>query len=159
MDDAQRVERELHRLPIFPLPGVVLLPHSLIPLQDELNTRLSDRANRIAMQSFKMYLGKHIENFADLPVTPGRMWSTDNADADVIEFGGDSACPGNPTGWCGRSGSANGIRMPPPPSRRSSGSSSSPSAPGARAQPLRRWSRWPGAPRSPGSWRTPWGRW
>ncbi|MDB5326467.1 MAG: Phage portal protein Gp6-like, partial [Phycisphaerales bacterium] len=65
----------------------------LIPLQDELNTRLSDRAYRIAMQSFKMYLGKHIENFVDLPVTPGRMWSTDNADADVIEFGGDSACP------------------------------------------------------------------
>jgi len=32
MDDAQRVERELHRLPIFPLPGVVLLPYSLIPL-------------------------------------------------------------------------------------------------------------------------------
>jgi uncharacterized protein len=32
MDDAQRVERELHRLPIFPLPGVVLLPCALIPL-------------------------------------------------------------------------------------------------------------------------------
>ncbi|MFL5310929.1 MAG: LON peptidase substrate-binding domain-containing protein [Myxococcales bacterium] len=32
MDDAQRVERQLHRLPIFPLPGAVLLPHALIPL-------------------------------------------------------------------------------------------------------------------------------
>ena len=32
MDDAQLVERELHRLPIFPLPGAVLLPFALIPL-------------------------------------------------------------------------------------------------------------------------------
>ena len=32
MDDAQRVERQLHRLPIFPLPGAVLLPYALIPL-------------------------------------------------------------------------------------------------------------------------------
>jgi Lon protease-like protein len=31
-DDAQRVERQLHRLPIFPLPGAVLLPYALIPL-------------------------------------------------------------------------------------------------------------------------------
>ena len=67
----------------------------LIPLQDELNTRLSDRAYRIAMTSFKMYLGKGIENFNDMPVAPGRMWSTDNAQADVIEFGGDSG--GNPS--------------------------------------------------------------
>jgi hypothetical protein len=65
----------------------------LIPLQDELNTRLSDRANRITLQSFKMYLGKGIDNFGDLAVAPGRMWSTGNADANVIEFGGDSACP------------------------------------------------------------------
>ena len=65
----------------------------LIPLQDELNTRLSDRANRIALQSFKMYLGKGIDGFADLPVAPGRMWTTDNTDAEVIEFGGDSDAP------------------------------------------------------------------
>jgi hypothetical protein len=65
----------------------------LIPLQDELNTRLSDRAYRIALQSFKMYLGKGIDNFADLPVTPGRMWSSDNPEADVIAFGGDAGCP------------------------------------------------------------------
>jgi hypothetical protein len=65
----------------------------LIPLQDELNTRLCDRAHRITMQSFKMYLGKGIDNFTSLPVAPGRMWMTDNDDASVIEFGGDSACP------------------------------------------------------------------
>lgn len=65
----------------------------LIPLQDELNTRLSDRAYRIALQSFKMYLGKNIDNFADHPVSPGQMWSSDNENADVIEFGGDGGCP------------------------------------------------------------------
>ncbi len=65
----------------------------LIPLQDELNTRLSDRANRITMQSFKMYLGKSIENFDKLPVAPGRMWVSDDKDADVIEFGGDASSP------------------------------------------------------------------
>jgi hypothetical protein len=65
----------------------------LIPLQDELNTRLSDRANRITLQSFKMYLGKGIENFTSMPVAPGRMWMSDNEQADVIEFGGDASCP------------------------------------------------------------------
>ena len=66
---------------------------ALIPLQDELNTRLSDRAHRITMQSFKMYLGKGIENFGELPVAPGRMWMTDNDNAEVIEFGGDANSP------------------------------------------------------------------
>ncbi len=65
----------------------------LIPLQDELNTRLSDRASRITFQSFKMYLGKGIEGFEDRPVSPGRMWYTDNPDATVEEFGGDVATP------------------------------------------------------------------
>jgi hypothetical protein len=65
----------------------------LIPLQDELNTRLSDRASRITMQSFKMYLGKGIDEFTQLPVGPGRMWTSDNPDADVISFGGDSDNP------------------------------------------------------------------
>jgi hypothetical protein len=65
----------------------------LIPLQDELNTRLSDRAHRITLQSFKMYLGKGIENFTDMPVAPGRMWMTDNEAAQVIEFGGDASAP------------------------------------------------------------------
>jgi len=66
---------------------------ALIPLQDELNTRLSDRAHRITMQSFKMYLGKGIDNFNEMPVAPGRMWATDNSQADVIEFGGDAHSP------------------------------------------------------------------
>ncbi len=65
----------------------------LIPLQDELNTRLSDRAHRITMQSFRMYLGKGIEGFDKLPVSPGRMWMTDNDQADIVEFGGDASCP------------------------------------------------------------------
>jgi len=65
----------------------------LIPLQDELNTRLSDRASRITFQSFKMYLGKGIEGFENRPVSPGRMWCTDNPDASIEEFGGDRASP------------------------------------------------------------------
>lgn len=65
----------------------------LIPLQDELNTRLSDRASRVTFQSFKMYLAKGIEGFEDRPVSPGRMWSTDNAEASIEQFGGDGAVP------------------------------------------------------------------
>ena len=65
----------------------------LIPLQDELNTRLSDRANRVTMQSFRMWLGKGIENFDELPVGPGQMWSTDNPEADIESFGGDADSP------------------------------------------------------------------
>jgi hypothetical protein len=69
----------------------------LVPLQDELNTRLSDRANRITFQSFKMYLGKGIEGFEDKPVSPGRMWYTDNPEAAIEEFGGDAATPSEDT--------------------------------------------------------------
>ena len=65
----------------------------LIPLQNELNTRLSDRANRVTFQSFKMYLGKGIERFTERPVGPGQMWSTDNLDASITEFGGDGDSP------------------------------------------------------------------
>jgi len=65
----------------------------LIPLQDELNTRLSDRASRVTFQSFKMYLGKGIEGFEDRPISPGRMWYTDNSEATIEEFGGDAATP------------------------------------------------------------------
>lgn len=65
----------------------------LIPLQDELNTRLSDRASRITFQSFKMYLGKGIEGFENKPVSPGRMWCTDNPEASIQEFGGDASAP------------------------------------------------------------------
>ncbi|MBN1508727.1 MAG: phage portal protein [Sedimentisphaerales bacterium] len=66
---------------------------AMIPLQDELNTRLSDRASRITFQSFKMYLGKGIEGFENKPVAPGRMWCTDNPDASIQEFGGDASVP------------------------------------------------------------------
>jgi hypothetical protein len=65
----------------------------LIPLQDELNTRLSDRAHRITLQSFKMYLAKGVESFTENPVSPGRMWMTDNDAAQILEFGGDANCP------------------------------------------------------------------
>ena len=66
---------------------------SLVPLQDELNTRLSDRASRITFQSFKMYLGKGIEGFENRPISPGRMWCTDNPEATIEEFGGDASTP------------------------------------------------------------------
>jgi len=65
----------------------------LIGLQDELNTRLSDRASRVTMQAFKMYLAKGIDGVADKPVSPGRMWCTDNTEATIEEFGGDGANP------------------------------------------------------------------
>lgn len=65
----------------------------LIPLQNELNTRLSDRANRVTFQAFKMYLGKGIESFTERPVGPGQMWSTENSEASITEFGGDGASP------------------------------------------------------------------
>ena len=32
MDDSERVQKSLQHLPIFPLPGAVLLPHALVPL-------------------------------------------------------------------------------------------------------------------------------
>lgn len=65
----------------------------LIPLQDELNTRLSDRACRVTMQSFKMYLAKGIDGFDRMPVGPGQVWSTDNPDAEIVAFGGDASSP------------------------------------------------------------------
>ena len=40
-----------------------------------------------------MYLGKGIEGFGERPVAPGRMWTTDNEGADIVEFGGDSDSP------------------------------------------------------------------
>lgn len=71
----------------------------LIPLQDELNTRLSDRAHRVTMQSFNMYLVKGFD-LPDSPgarggaaVGPGRIWSTDNPDASIHAFGGDGHSP------------------------------------------------------------------
>jgi hypothetical protein len=69
----------------------------LIPLQDELNTRLSDRANRVTFQSFQMYLGKGVEGFLDRPVGPGQMWMTDNVNASIEQFGGDGPSPSEET--------------------------------------------------------------
>ncbi|OHB60718.1 MAG: hypothetical protein A2Y12_10845 [Planctomycetes bacterium GWF2_42_9] len=66
---------------------------ALIPLQDELNTRLCDRASRITFQAFKMYLAKGIECVEDRAVSPGRMWCTDNPEASIQQFGGDSNSP------------------------------------------------------------------
>jgi hypothetical protein len=65
----------------------------LIPLQDELNTRLSDRASRVTLQNFKMYLGKGIDGFEKMPVGPGQLISTDNPNASIEAFGGDSHSP------------------------------------------------------------------
>lgn len=65
----------------------------LIALQDELNTRLSDRAHRVTMQSFNMYLAKGLEGFGASAVGPGQVWSTDNHEATVESFGGDGHAP------------------------------------------------------------------
>lgn len=70
----------------------------LIPIQDELNTRLSDRAHRVTLQSFNMYLAKGLDvsptpGAAGLRVAPGQVWLTDNIDASVQAFGGDGASP------------------------------------------------------------------
>lgn len=66
----------------------------LIPHQDELNTRLSDRACRVTLQAFKMYLVKGLDGLDRRPVAPGTIWSTDNPDASIQAFGGDADSPG-----------------------------------------------------------------
>lgn len=66
----------------------------LIPLQDELNTRLSDRAHRVTLQSFNMYLAKGLDLPGVPAVRPGQVWITDNPDAEVHSFGGDAHAPG-----------------------------------------------------------------
>jgi len=65
----------------------------LLPLQDELNIRLSERAFRVTMQSFKMYLAKGLDGFDSRPVGPGQMWCTDNPDAAIEAFGGEGSSP------------------------------------------------------------------
>jgi hypothetical protein len=68
----------------------------LVPLQDELNTRLSDRAHRVTMQSFKMYLAKGLDGFGaggGASIGPGQVWSTENHDASIEAFGGDASSP------------------------------------------------------------------
>ncbi len=66
----------------------------LVPLQDELNTRLSDRANRVTLQSFRMYLAKGLESFDATAIAPGMVWTTNNPDASIHPFGGDLYNPG-----------------------------------------------------------------
>jgi len=103
-EDGELTGQGLNRLGVVPVVHIQNMPlpllyegqsdvEPLIPLQDELNTRLSDRANRVTFQSFKMYLGKGIDGFEDRVVSPGRMWSTENPDACIEEFGGDSGSP------------------------------------------------------------------
>lgn len=65
----------------------------LIPLQDELNTRLTDRAYRLAMQSFKMYLLKGVGSPDALSIGPGVMIATDDTQASIQTFGGDAEAP------------------------------------------------------------------
>lgn len=106
--DGQLVGEGVNPLGVVPVVHIQNMPlplcyegqsdvEPLIPLQDELNTRLSDRASRITFQSFKMYLGKGIEGFENRVVSPGRMWSTENPEASIEEFGGD---PGSPSEEC-----------------------------------------------------------
>ena len=102
--DRRLIERSPNRLGRLPVVHIQNLPQPfyyeglsevepLIPLQDELNTRLSDRANRVTFQSFKMYLGKGIEGFTERPVGPGQMWQADDPNASIQEFGGDGDSP------------------------------------------------------------------
>jgi hypothetical protein len=65
----------------------------LIALQDELNTRLSDRASRVTLQCFKMYLARGIDGFEKMPIGPGQVFSTENPQATIEAFGGDAASP------------------------------------------------------------------
>jgi hypothetical protein len=45
------------------------------------------------MTSFRMWLGRGIEDFAKRPVGPGQMWATDNPSATIEAFGGDASAP------------------------------------------------------------------
>ena len=66
----------------------------LIPLQDELNTRLSDRAHRVTLQSFNLLLAKGLDDDSTpRTVSPGQIWTTSNPDASIQSFGGDAASP------------------------------------------------------------------
>lgn len=104
----QRISAARNRLGRVPVVHIQNMPQPLnysglseveplIVLQDELNTRLSDRANRITMQAFKMYLGRGIDQFTERPIAPGQMWHTDNPDASIQEFGGDANNPSEET--------------------------------------------------------------
>ncbi|MEM1445182.1 MAG: phage portal protein [Planctomycetota bacterium] len=102
--EAKRSTQQLNELGCVPVVHIQNLPQPfhyaglsdvepLIPLQDELNTRLSDRANRVTMSAFKMYLAKGLDGFNERPVGPGTVWASDNPDASIQAFGGDSETP------------------------------------------------------------------
>ncbi len=103
-ENGDLVAERLNRLGVVPVVHIqnLSLPYHydgfsdvepLIPLQDELNTRLSDRANRVTMQSFRMWLAKGIDNPTEQPIGPGKIWYTDNPDASIESFGGDLDSP------------------------------------------------------------------
>jgi hypothetical protein len=103
-EDDELIFEQVNRLGRVPVVHVQNLPQPLcwdglsdveplIPLQDELNIRLSDRANRVTMQSFRMWLAKGIDNFNERPVGPGQMWQTENENASIESFGGDADAP------------------------------------------------------------------
>lgn len=103
-EDGMLTAESVNRLGVLPIIHVQNLSQPLvypglsdveplIPLQDELNTRLSDRANRVTMQSFQMWLGKGIDGFNEHPIGPGQMWVTDNLEASIESFGGDADSP------------------------------------------------------------------
>jgi hypothetical protein len=75
---------------VYAGPGAV---EPLIPLQDDLNTRLSDRGHRVTMQAHKMFLAKGMQDTGDQLIGPSRVWYTDNSAASVTEFGGDFEAP------------------------------------------------------------------
>jgi len=52
-----------------------------------------DRASRVTLQSFKMYLAKGIEGFEKMPIGPGQVFSTENPQASIESFGGDAQSP------------------------------------------------------------------
>jgi len=69
----------------------------LIAIQDELNTRLSDRAHRVTMQSFSMYLAKGLEDLGrgslPLRIGPGQVWTTDTPAAEIQTISADASSP------------------------------------------------------------------
>lgn len=107
LDEHERervIKESLNRLGRIPVMHIQNLPQPffyeglgevepLIDRQDELNTRLSDRAHRVTLQSFKMYLGQGIDGLLDRTVGPGQMWTTENPDASIEAFGGDADSP------------------------------------------------------------------
>jgi hypothetical protein len=89
------------RLPVAHIQNVAL-PGSyaglgevepLLPLQDELNTRLSDRASRVTLQSFRIYLARHVQPLPDSGLRPGMVIHADHDQAAITPFGGDAHSP------------------------------------------------------------------